>query len=45
MPPPPPPPANADPQQELAQLEDDRRMGRIAEADYQARRKQILDRI
>jgi hypothetical protein len=45
MPQPPPPPAAADPQQELAQLEDDRRMGRISEADYQARRKQILDRI
>jgi hypothetical protein len=43
--PPPPPPAGADPHQELAELEDDRRMGRIAEADYQARRKQILDRI
>jgi hypothetical protein len=43
--PPPPPPAGADPQRELAQLEEDRRMGRIAEADYQARRKQILDRI
>jgi hypothetical protein len=43
--PPPPPPAGADPHQELAQLEDDRRMGRIAEGDYQARRKQILDRI
>ena len=43
--PPPPPPAGTDPHQEMAQLEDDRRMGRIAEADYQARRKQILDRI
>jgi hypothetical protein len=43
--PPPPPPAGGDPHQEMAQLEDDRRMGRIAEADYQARRKQILDRI
>ncbi len=28
-----------------ARLEEDRRMGRIAEAEYQARRQQILDRI
>jgi hypothetical protein len=46
MPPsPPPPPPGYDPQRALAQLEDDRRMGRIAEADYQTRRKQILDGI
>ena len=46
MPPPAPPPApSADPQPRCAQLEDDRRMGRITEADYQARRQQILDRI
>ena len=45
MPPPPPPPPGADPQQELARLEDDRRMGRIAEGDYRTRRRQILDRI
>lgn len=44
-PPPPPPPPNADPQADLRQLEEDRRMGRIAEGEYQTRRKQILDRI
>jgi len=46
MPPPgPPPPPSADPQAELRQLDDDRRMGRVTEADYQARRQQILNRI
>lgn len=46
MPPPPPPPSpSADPQADLQRLEEDRRMGRIAEAEYQARRQQILDRI
>jgi hypothetical protein len=44
-PPPPPPPPNADPQADLRQLEEDRRMGRVAEAEYQTRRKQILEGI
>ena len=45
MPPPPPPQASADPQADLQRLEEDRRMGRITEAEYQARRQQILNRI
>ena len=45
MPPPPPPQAPTDPQADLQRLEEDRRMGRITEAEYQARRQQILDRI
>jgi hypothetical protein len=42
MPPPPPQQASADPHADLRRLEDDRRMGRITEAEYQARRQQIL---
>lgn len=45
MPPPPPPQAPADPQADLQRLEEDRRMGRITEGEYHARRQQILDRI
>ncbi len=45
MPPPPPQQASADPHADLQRLEEDRRMGRIAEAEYQARRQQILERI
>jgi len=39
----PPRPPSADPQTALAQLDEDRRMGRIAEAEYQARRGQIFE--
>lgn len=41
----PPGPPPADPQTALSQLDEDRRMGRIAEAEYQARRQQVLDRL
>lgn len=44
-PPTPAPSPPADPPAALAKLEEDRRLGRIQESDYQARRKAILDQI